>query len=306
MSKRNKSKSTRKPESKPKRVSGPAFTEDEALFTREELREPALLEEAEISLTADEQILRAQHPSLPSMYKDPWRVFRIMGELVEGFDTLTNVGKAVSVFGSSRTKRGDPDYKAAVETARLLAEAGFCVITGAGPGIMEAANRGARLGDGRSIGLNIELPFEQGINRYVDLAISFRYFFVRKMMFVKYSEGFVIFPGGYGTMDELFEALTLIQTGKIHNFPIVIFNSRYHASLLRWMKNQMLAGGKISPEDLDIISVADRPEEAVKIIVDAYNKRNSVKSLGGMRAPKSETARKDGRSTKKGRATKKS
>ena len=262
-----------------------AFTEDERLFRRE-------LEELEDGvgtgspeLTEDERVLDAK-PALPSMYKDPWRVFRIMGEFVEGFDTLTEVGKAVSIFGSSRTKPSDPDYKAAVQTARLLAEAGFCVITGAGPGIMEAANKGAKQGGGKSVGLNIELPFEQGINRYVDLAISFRYFFVRKTMFVKYSEGFVIFPGGFGTMDELFEALTLIQTGKVHNFPLVIFNSRYHLSLLRWIKHQMLRGDKISSDDLDIISLADTPEQAVRIIVDAYEERNAKDSEGRIRQPK--------------------
>ena len=262
-----------------------AFTEDERLFRRE-------LEELEDGvgagspeLTEDELVLQAK-PALPSMYKDPWRVFRIMGEFVEGFDTLTEVGKAVSIFGSSRTKPSDPDYKAAVQTARLLAEAGFCVITGAGPGIMEAANKGAKQGGGKSVGLNIELPFEQGINRYVDLAISFRYFFVRKTMFVKYSEGFVIFPGGFGTMDELFEALTLIQTGKVHNFPLVIFNSRYHLSLLRWIKHQMLRSDKISSDDLDIISLADTPEQAVRIIVDAYEERNAKDSEGGIRQPK--------------------
>ena len=264
----------------------PGFTEDERLFRREpdELEDGS--RERAPERTADEEVLA---PS-PDFYKDPWRVFRIMGEFVEGFDTLSQVGKGVSVFGSSRTKRGDPDYKAAVKTGRLLAEAGFCVITGAGPGIMEAANRGAREGGGQSIGLNIELPFEQGINEYVDLAISFRYFFVRKTMFVKYSEGFVIFPGGYGTMDELFEALTLIQTGKVHNFPLVIYNSEYHQSLLRWMKKHMRESGKISPEDLDIISVVDTPEEAVRIIVEAYKERNGRGPRGGMRAPKATRA----------------
>ncbi len=270
------------PNRRKRRRRKPSFTEDEALFTREptELVARPAIEKPE-PRTEDERILQAQ-PSLPSMYKDPWRVFRIMGEFVEGFDALAHVGKAVSFFGSSRTRPGDPDYRAAVKTARLLAEAGFAVITGAGPGIMEAANRGARLGGGQSIGLNIELPFEQGINRYVDLAISFRYFFVRKTMFVKYSEGFVIFPGGYGTMDELFEALTLIQTGKVHNFPLVIFNGRYYAGLLRWMRSQMVKGDKISPEDLDIISLTDEPEEVVRIIVDAYDERNGLKKRGGM------------------------
>jgi len=205
---------------------------------------------------------------------DPWRVFRIMGEFVDGFDTLARVGPAVSIFGSARTPRNDPDYKAATETGRLLAEAGFAVMTGAGPGIMEAANKGAQLGGGLSIGLNIELPFEQAVNRYVDLTLTFRYFFVRKTMFVRYSEGFVIFPGGYGTMDEMFEALTLIQTGKVHNFPLVMYNNRYHSSLVRWLKNSVLAEGKISPEDLDIILTANSPEQAAEIIISAHDERN--------------------------------
>ena len=265
------------------------YTEDERLFSRRiggagelvEIRDKMQAQPAEDLV----------EPDIVSTLKDPWRLFRIMGEFVDGFDTLARVGPAVSVFGSSRTKPNNPDYRAATETARLLAEAGFAVITGAGPGIMEAANKGAQQGDGLSIGLNIELPFEQGINRYVDLSLTFRYFFVRKTMFVRYSEGFVIFPGGYGTMDELFEALTLIQTGKVHNFPLVIFNTRYHASLMRWLKNQMLPQDKILPEDLDIISTADTPEQAVQIIVDAHNARNGRDSPGGMRRSKSELSK---------------
>jgi uncharacterized protein (TIGR00730 family) len=198
-----------------------------------------------------------------------------MGEFVDGFDALARIGHAVSIFGSARTPRTDPDYKAATETCRLLAQAGFAIITGAGAGIMEAANKGAKQGEGLSIGLNIELPFEQSINRYVDLALSFRYFFVRKTMFVRYSEGFVIFPGGYGTMDELFEALTLIQTGKVHNFPLVLYNNRYHESLMKWIQKGMLEQGKISPEDLDIITTADTPEQVVQIILDAHEARPS-------------------------------
>lgn len=263
------------------------FTEDERLFTREitELSEPAEVKEP--PPTEDEQVFQARpEPEIPSALKDPWRVFRIMGEFVEGFDTLSGIGKAVSMFGSARTLPNEPDYKAATETARLLAEAGFAVITGAGPGIMEAANKGAREGGGLSIGLNIELPFEQGINDYVDLAISFRYFFVRKTMFVRYSEGFVIFPGGYGTMDELFESLTLIQTRKVHNFPLVLFNSRYHAGLLRWIRSKMLELDKVSPEDLDALTLTDSPERAAEVIVAAYQERNGVEGPGGMRRPK--------------------
>jgi uncharacterized protein (TIGR00730 family) len=197
---------------------------------------------------------------------DPWRVFRIMGEFVEGFDALARVGRAVTIFGSARVPPDHPQYAEAVETARLLAEAGYAVITGGGPGIMEAANRGAREAGGLSIGCNIELPFEQGINPYVDIAINFRYFFVRKTMFVKYAEAFVIFPGGFGTLDELTEALTLIQTGKIRHFPVVLFGSAYWQGLLDWIRGTVQDEGKISPDDLNLLAVTDSPEETVRII----------------------------------------
>ena len=256
-------------------------TEDEQLFRRERRDEPRLADVQK--LKTENARLLSERRAIESMQADPWRVFRIMGEFVEGFDTLRRVGKAVTIFGSARTLPGDPDYDAATETGRLLAEAGFAVITGAGPGIMEAANRGARLGGGLSVGLNIELPFEQGINPYVDLALTFRYFFVRKTMFVKYSEGFVIFPGGYGTMDELFEALTLIQTGKVHNFPVVIFNTEYYGQLLTWLERGMLDNGKISGRDLDLLHTTDSPREAVEFVVEAYNRRNGAEGPGGMR-----------------------
>jgi uncharacterized protein (TIGR00730 family) len=192
---------------------------------------------------------------------DPWRVLRIQGEFVEGFDTLARLGPAVSIFGSARTPPEDPMYQAAVETARLLAEAGLTVITGGGPGIMEAGNKGAQQGKGVSVGLNIELPFEEASNPYVEISINFHYFFVRKMMFVKYAQAFVIFPGGFGTMDELFEALTLIQTGKIVNFPVIMFGSGYWAGMFSWLKDQMEAGEKISPGDVDLMYVTDSPAE---------------------------------------------
>ncbi|MDT8305205.1 MAG: TIGR00730 family Rossman fold protein [Anaerolineae bacterium] len=200
---------------------------------------------------------------------DTWRVFRIMGEFVEGFETLADTGEAVSIFGSARARPDNPQYQQAVEVARLLGEAGFAIITGGGPGIMEAGNRGARLAGAPSIGLNIELPFEQGSNRFVDIPIDHHYFFVRKTMFVKYSQAFIIFPGGFGTMDELFEALTLIQTGKIDNFPVVLFDSNYWKGLLDWLRGTMLAGGKIAAEDLDLILVTDSPEEVRDFIVRA-------------------------------------
>jgi uncharacterized protein (TIGR00730 family) len=176
----------------------------------------------------------------------------------------------VTVFGSARTGPDDPQYQCAVEVARLLAEAGFAIITGAGPGIMEAANKGARMGNGRSIGCNIELPFEQGANPYVDTLVNFRYFFVRKTMFIKYSVAFIIFPGGFGTLDELFEALTLIQTGKIYQFPVVLFGRHYWAGLVRWLQTRVLGERKISPGDMDLMLLTDDPAEAAAAVVSAY------------------------------------
>jgi len=233
---------------------------------------------------------------------DSWRVFRIMGEFVEGFDTLAQIGPAISIFGSARTRPGDPEYKAARETAGLLAEAGFAVITGGGPGIMEAANRGAAEAGGESVGCNIELPFEQGTNPWVRISIHFRYFFVRKTMFVKYAEGFIIFPGGFGTMDELFESLTLIQTGKVCNFPIILFVSQYLGGLYEWVKTTMLARGNIGPDDLDFLQVTDSPEEAVRILVEAYETTRAELELdpltgddrGGFRGPSRELTNEHG------------
>lgn len=226
------------------------------------------------AVTEDEKLLQQPGPRIDFTRTDPWRVMRIMGEFIEGFDTLASVDKAVTIFGSARIGPDDPHYVAAMETARLLAEAGFAVITGAGPGIMEAGNKGARLGGGRSIGCNIELPFEQGANPYVDTLVNFRYFFVRKTMFIKYSVAFIIFPGGFGTLDELFEALTLIQTGKIYRFPVILFGRYYWAGLLRWLQARVLSEGKISESDLDLMLVTDDPGEAVQAIISAY------KSLG--------------------------
>lgn len=229
-------------------------------------------------VTEDEKLLQQRSPPLDFTRTDPWRVMRIMGEFIEGFDTLASVNKAVTIFGSARIGPDDPHYKAAVETARLLTKEGFAVITGAGPGIMEAGNKGAQLGGGRSIGCNIELPFEQGSNPYVDTLVNFRYFFVRKTMFIKYSVAFVIFPGGFGTLDELFEALTLIQTGKIYRFPVILFGRYYWAGLLRWLQTRVLSEGKISAGDLDLMLVTDDPAEAVQAIVAAY--RSQGKSAG--------------------------
>jgi uncharacterized protein (TIGR00730 family) len=222
--------------------------------------------------TEDERLLGGSVPSHDFTRSDPWRVFRIMGEFVEGFDTLANIGTAVSIFGSARVPPEHPQYAATERTAKLLVEAGFAVITGGGPGIMEAANKGAKEAGGMSIGCNIELPFEQGMNQWVEVAVNFRYFFVRKTMFVKYSEAFIIFPGGFGTMDELFEALTLIQTGKIRNFPVILFGTEYWGGLLDWIREVMLKEGKVSPEDLDLLVATDSPEQAVDVILSTPRK----------------------------------
>jgi len=225
---------------------------------------------ASLALTEDAKLLRLAGPHDDFTRTDPWRVLRIQSEFIEGFDTLAGIEKGVTIFGSARTGPDDPQYAAAQETARLLAEAGFSIITGAGPGIMEAANRGAKLGGGHSVGCNIELPFEQGANPYVDTLVNFRYFFVRKTMFIKYSIGFIIFPGGFGTLDELFEALTLIQTGKISQFPVVLFGRHYWAGLVRWLQARVLGERKISPGDLDLMLVTDDPREAADAVIAAY------------------------------------
>ena len=212
--------------------------------------------------TTDQRLLDAQGPG-DWVHSDPWRVMRIQAEFVEGFGALAELGPAVAVFGSARTAPAHPYYAKAVELGGALVRAGYAVITGGGPGAMEAANRGASLAGGTSVGLGIELPFETGLNDHVDLGINFRYFFVRKTMFVKYSAGFVVLPGGVGTLDELFEAVTLIQTGKITNFPIVLLGRDYWAPLLSWLRDTLLAQGMISAGDLELMRVTDDVEEAV-------------------------------------------
>ncbi len=227
--------------------------------------------------TEDEVLLRRQDllrgDRADYTTSDPWRIMRISSEFVQGFDALAHLKPAVTIFGSARVEAGSAEYEAARDVAWRLAQAGFAIITGGGPGVMEAANQGAAEGGGESVGCNIELPFEQGTNQYVRIAVNFRYFFVRKTMFMKYSEAFVIFPGGFGTMDELFEALVLIQTGKIQSFPIVLFGTRYWSGLLTWMKETMAAEGKISPDDLSLVYPTDDPVEAARIIVDCFNKQ---------------------------------
>lgn len=218
-------------------------------------------------LTDDEVLLRSPEPEDEYKTSDSWRVFRIMGEFVDGFDSLATITRGVSIFGSARTGQTEDMYVAARDTARLLAERGFEIITGGGPGIMEAANRGAYEAGKVSVGCNIELPFEQVANPYQTKSLSFQYFFVRKTMFIKYSNAYIIFPGGFGTMDELFEALTLIQTRKIRNFPVVLFGSQYWRGLLQWITSTMLNEHNISPEDLNLIHLTDLPEDAVDFIV---------------------------------------
>ena len=208
-----------------------------------------------------------------SHLEEPWRVFRIMAEFVEGFHQMSEVAPAVTIFGSARTTKAKKYYKLAEETAKLLVKAGYAVITGGGPGIMEAANKGAATGKEKSVGLNIELPFEQKPNKYVQTLINFHYFFCRKVMFVKYAKAFIIFPGGFGTLDEFYESITLIQTGRIERFPVILFGKEYWKGLIAWMKEQMIKEGNIDPDDLDIFKVVDKPEDAVKVVKDFYLKK---------------------------------
>ncbi len=231
-----------------------SLTEDELLFARfESVEERERANQLRIS--------------------DSWRVLRIMGEFVWGFDNLASIRDGVSIFGSARTKPGTPYYVEAERVARLLGERGIPVITGGGPGIMEAGNRGAKEAGGVSVGCNIELPFEQGNNPYLTKNLLFKFFFVRKTMFVKYATAFVVFPGGYGTMDELFEALTLIQTGKVKSFPVILFGRDYWAGMVDWLSRTVAGAGNIDPADLTLFHVTDDPEEAVRIVLEARAKR---------------------------------
>ncbi|MFZ1700565.1 MAG: TIGR00730 family Rossman fold protein [Pyrinomonadaceae bacterium] len=218
-------------------------------------------------LTDDEVLLRSPEPEDMYHTSDSWRVFRILGEFVNGFDEMATITRGVSIFGSARTEPGEPMYEAARETALLLGAAGFEIITGGGPGIMQAANQGAHEAGGVSVGCNIELPFEQMPNPYLSKSLTFKYFMVRKTMFIKYSNAYIIFPGGFGTMDELFEALTLIQTRKIRNFPVVMFGSTYWQGLLQWLTTMMLNEKMINPEDLGLIHLTDSPKDAVDFII---------------------------------------
>jgi uncharacterized protein (TIGR00730 family) len=220
----------------------------------------------------EDELLLSRPPAPAFLDTDPWRALRILSEFVDGFDALARVGPAVTVFGSARIASNHPDYALARELGRLLARTGFAVITGGGPGIMEAANRGCQEAGGLSVGCNIELPHEQGMNPYVDLGVEFRYFFTRKTMFVKYADGFVIFPGGFGTLDELFEALTLIQTRKIQDFPVVLLGTAYWGPLLDWIRGTLVTASAIDPTDVDLLRLTDDPAEACRII-RAYARR---------------------------------
>jgi uncharacterized protein (TIGR00730 family) len=236
----------------------PVRTEDERLFSR--LHRPAFVD------------------------SDPWRSLRILSEFVEGFDALAGVGKAVTIFGSARIREGSPYYARAYELGGLLARAGFAVITGGGPGIMEAANRGCHEAGGLSIGCNIELPEEQAVNPWVDLGVEFRYFFARKTMFVKYADGFAIFPGGFGTLDELFESLTLIQTGKIRHFPVVLVGRDYWAGLLEWIQDKVVASGAINPPDVSLIQITDDMAEACRLLTEGSTRRAAEAAQQGRAA----------------------
>jgi uncharacterized protein (TIGR00730 family) len=224
--------------------------------------------------TTDQRLLDDRGPT-DWLHSDTWRVLRIQAEFVEGFGALAELGRAVSVFGSARTQRGSASYALGVEVGRRFAEAGYAVITGGGPGVMEAANRGACEAGGVSVGLGIELPFEQGMNEWVDVGVNFRYFFARKTMFVKYAQGFVVLPGGFGTLDELFEALVLVQTRKVTSFPVVLLGSAYWVGLVDWLRSTMLSEGNIAERDLDLFQITDDPAEAVRIVVGSDDEAES-------------------------------
>jgi len=238
--------------------------------------EPTRQQRKTVPIHADLELLKADRPAGDFTTKDPWRVLRIMAELVEGFEGLHEIGPAVAIFGSARLREGDPYYQAAMEVGRGLGQAGLAVITGGGPGIMEAGNRGAFETDSPSVGCSIQLPFEEKSNPNQDIALDFRYFFVRKLMFVKYSVGYVIFPGGFGTLDELFEALTLVQTGKIEHFPVVLYGGDFWGPLLEWFGTVLVKRGTIGPDDLKLFQVVDRPDLVVETIVQHCNDQGIV------------------------------
>jgi uncharacterized protein (TIGR00730 family) len=241
----------------------------------DKIKGPVIQRRRQVDTTTTDQRLLDSRGSSDLVHTDPWRVLRVQAEFVEGFGALAELGPAIAVFGSARIPADHPTYAVAEVIGRRLVEEGFAVITGGGPGTMEAANKGACEAGGMSVGLGIELPWESGLNEWVDIGVHFRYFFARKTMFVKYSQGFVVLPGGVGTLDELFEALTLVQTGKITDFPIVLVGSTYWQGLLDWMRDTQLAGGTISEVDLDRLVLTDDPEEAVARMVTAREAHQS-------------------------------
>jgi uncharacterized protein (TIGR00730 family) len=264
----------------------PAATGADTDHTPEKHKGPVTLRRQQVEAeTTDARLLDTRGPT-DWLHTDPWRVLRIQSEFVEGFGALAELGRAVSVFGSARVRETDPEYALGVQVGRLLADAGYAVITGGGPGAMEAANRGAFEAGGVSVGLGIELPFEQGMNQWVDIGVDFRYFFARKTMFVKYAQGFIVLPGGFGTFDELFEALVLVQTKKVTSFPVVLLGHAYWDGLVDWLRSSVLAGGKINERDLSLFSVTDDPAEAVRLV------SLSDEMLGVAPAPDGEAARK--------------
>ena len=238
-------------------------------MSEQKFKGPVIMRRSQIDEgTTDQRLLDSRGPT-DWVHADPWRVLKIQAEFVEGFGALAELGPAIGVFGSARTSPDDAFYAQSEELGRKLVEAGFAVITGGGPGAMEAANKGASQAGGVSVGLGIELPFETGLNQWVDVGINFRYFFARKTMFVKYAQGFAVLPGGLGTFDELFEALTLVQTQKITSFPIVLIGTSYWQGLLDWLRDSVLADGKISPHDLDLLTVTDDLDQVVSLMIEA-------------------------------------
>jgi uncharacterized protein (TIGR00730 family) len=229
-------------------------------------RGPVALRRGQVPAQTTDQRLLDERGSSSWLHQDPWRVLRIQSEFVEGFGALAELGPAISVFGSARIARESPEYELAVDVGRLLAQAGYAVITGGGPGAMEGANKGACEAGGVSVGLGIELPHEQGMNEWVDLGVHFRYFFARKTMFLKYAQGFVVLPGGFGTLDELFEALVLVQTEKITAFPIVLMGTSFWSGLMDWLRSTLVTHGMVSPADIDLVTLTDDPKEAVEFI----------------------------------------
>ncbi|MDX6298402.1 MAG: hypothetical protein QOI51_2259 [Nocardioidaceae bacterium] len=258
----------------------------------EQHRGPIVMRRGQVeSSTTDQRLLDSRGPS-EWVHTDTWRVLRIQAEFVEGFGALAELGPAISVFGSARTKPDDPEYEMGVQLGEALVHAGFAVITGGGPGTMEAANRGASQAGGVSVGLGIELPFESGLNNWVDIGINFRYFFARKTMFVKYAQGFIALPGGFGTFDEIFEAVTLVQTRKVTSFPIILIGSHYWGGLFQWMREVVLPAGKVGPRDLDILHLTDDVSSAVSLVVAARKEHLGDSSPGeSMLAPQPEPHR---------------